>query len=145
VPMDILLVEDNEGDVRLIREILGEASKTARLHVVADGVEAMEFLGFQGKYLDAPRPQLILLDLKLPRMHGREVLARIKANPHLQTIPVIVMTSSRAESDLVTCYQLKANAFLRKPGDLNEFEELVKSLNDFWLNRVKLPQSQKRG
>lgn len=143
LPLEILLVEDNEGDVRLIREVLGEVNKTARLHVVSDGAEAMDFLRYQGPYINAPRPQLILLDLTLPKIHGREVLARIKANPHLQTIPVIVMTSSRADSDLVTCYQLKANAYLRKPDGLNDFEALVKSLNDFWLTRAELPQRQK--
>jgi chemotaxis family two-component system response regulator Rcp1 len=142
MPLEILLVEDNQGDVRLIREVLGEVNKTACLHVVADGAEAMEFLGRQGRYINAPHPQLILLDLKLPKLHGREVLERVKANPQLHTIPVIVMTGSRAESDLVTCYQLKANAYLRKPSDLNEFEALVKSLNDFWLTRVEFPKQE---
>jgi two-component system, chemotaxis family, response regulator Rcp1 len=145
MPIDILLVEDNQGDIRLMREILGEINPTARLHVVTDGVEAMEFLGYQGRYLDAPRPSVILLDLNLPKMHGREVLARVKANPHLQMIPVIVLTSSEAESDVVSSYQLLANSYLRKPGDLSEFEALVKSLNDFWFMRVKLPRHQKRG
>jgi chemotaxis family two-component system response regulator Rcp1 len=140
VSMDILLVEDNAGDVRLLRELLLEANKEARLHVVSDGAEAMEFLGYQGRYLDAPRPQLILLDLNLPKIHGHDVLSRVKRNPHLQTIPIIVLTSSEAESDLVTCYQLRANCYLRKPSELKEFEHLVKSLNDFWLTRVKLPR-----
>jgi CheY-like chemotaxis protein len=142
MPIDILLVEDNAGDARLIREALGEVSKTARLHVVENGVEAIEFLERQGRFADAPRPQLVLLDLTLPKMNGREVLARIKADPQLQMIPVIIMTSSRAESDLVTCYQLKANAYLRKPDNLSEFEQLVKSLNDFWLTRVKSPKEE---
>ncbi|HXM09050.1 MAG TPA: response regulator [Terriglobales bacterium] len=140
MPTDILLVEDNQGDIRLMREILGEINPTARLHVVTDGVEAMEFLGYQGRCLDAPRPDVILLDLNLPKLHGREVLARIKANPHLETIPVIVLNTSDAESDVVSSYELKVNSYLKKPGDLSEFEGLEKSLNDFWLTRVKLPK-----
>jgi chemotaxis family two-component system response regulator Rcp1 len=140
MPMEILLVEDNEGDIRLMREIMGEVNKTARLHVVTDGVEAMEFLRYQGRYIDAPRPNLILLDLKLPKLHGREVLARIKKDPHLQTIPVIVLTSSEVDSDVTISYQLMANSYLRKPSNWNDFEELVKSLNDFWLTRVRLPK-----
>jgi two-component system, chemotaxis family, response regulator Rcp1 len=97
-------------------------------------------LGYQGRCLDAPRPDVILLDLNLPKLHGREVLARIKANPHLETIPVIVLTTSDAESDVVSSYELKVNSYLKKPGDLSEFEGLEKSLNDFWLTRVKLPK-----
>jgi two-component system, chemotaxis family, response regulator Rcp1 len=143
MPIDILLVEDNDGDVRLLQEVLLEANKGARLHVVRDGAEAMEFLGYQGQYIDAPRPQLILLDLNLPKMHGHEVLARIKDNPHLQTIPVIVLTTSQEEFDVVNSYQLRANCYLRKPEELNAFEQLVKSLNDFWLTKVKLPEQRK--
>jgi two-component system, chemotaxis family, response regulator Rcp1 len=143
MPIDILLVEDNDGDVRLLREVLLEANKGACLHVVRDGAEAMEFLGYQGRYIDAPRPQLILLDLNLPKMHGHEVLARIKDNPHLQTIPVIVLTTSQEEFDVVNSYQLRANCYLRKPEELNAFEQLVKSLNDFWLTKVKLPEQRK--
>jgi len=139
MPIDILLVEDNEGDIRLLRELLLAANKDARLHVVTDGAEAMDFLQYQGKYLAAPRPNLILLDLNLPKLHGHEVLSRVKSNPHLQTIPVIVLTSSEEESDIVTIYQERANCYLRKPQELKEFERLVKSLNDFWLVRVKLP------
>jgi two-component system, chemotaxis family, response regulator Rcp1 len=140
VPIDILLAEDNKGDIRLMGEVLREINPTARLHLVRDGVEAMEFLGYQGRYLDAPRPSVILLDLNLPKMHGHEVLAGVKANPHLQTIPVIVLTSSEAETDVVKSYELMANSYLKKTGDLSEFEALVKSLNDFWLTRVKLPK-----
>jgi two-component system, chemotaxis family, response regulator Rcp1 len=140
VPIDILLVEDNESDIRLMREILGEINKSARLHVVTDGVEAMEFLLYRGRNLDAPRPSVILLDLNLPKIHGRDVLALIKTNPHLRRIPVVVLTSSEAESDVVTSYQLMANSYLRKPDDLNEFEALVQRLNDFWLTRAKLPK-----
>jgi chemotaxis family two-component system response regulator Rcp1 len=142
LPIDILLVEDNEGDARLMRLMLAEINPTARLHLVVDGIEAMEFLGYQGRYLDAPRPSVILLDLNLPKIHGVEVLARVKANPHLQTIPIIVLTFSELESDVVSSYQLMANAYLRKPGNLNDFEALVKSINGFWLTRVRLPQRQ---
>jgi chemotaxis family two-component system response regulator Rcp1 len=139
MPIDILLVEDNEGDIRLLREVLGEINPTAGLHVVTDGVEAMEFLGYQGRHLDAPRPDVILLDLNLPKMHGHEVLTGIKANPHLRRIPVIVLTSSEVESDVVSSYQLRANSYLKKPDALCEFEALVRSLNDFLLTRVRLP------
>jgi chemotaxis family two-component system response regulator Rcp1 len=137
--IDILLVEDNEGDIRLMREVLGEINPTARLHVVTDGVEAMDFLGYQGRYLDAPRPSVILLDLNLPKLHGREVLARVKADPRLQTIPVIVLTSSLAELDIESSYRLMANSYLRKPNNWIEFERMVISLNNFWFTRVKLP------
>lgn len=142
MPIDILLVEDNEGDIRLMREVLGEINPSAQLHIVTDGAEAMDFLRYQGHYLDAPRPNVILLDLNLPKLHGREVLARVKANPHLQTIPVIVLTSSEAETDVASSYQLMANSYLRKPQNLAEFEQLVISLNDFWLTRVKLPKKE---
>jgi chemotaxis family two-component system response regulator Rcp1 len=142
MPVDILLVEDNEGDIRLMREIFREINPTARLHVVTDGVEAMDFLLYQGRHLNAYRPNLILLDLNLPKMHGRDVLALVKANPHLRTIPVIVLTSSQEELDVVSSYQRMVNSYLRKPSDLGEFEALVKSLNEFWLERVKLPQSK---
>jgi chemotaxis family two-component system response regulator Rcp1 len=125
-----------------MREALREINPTARLHVVRDGVEAMEFLGYQGPYLDAPRPSVILLDLNLPKMQGHEVLARVKANPHLQTIPVIVLTSSEAETNEVKSYEVMANSYLKKTGDLSEFEALVKSLNDFLLTRVKLPKHE---
>jgi chemotaxis family two-component system response regulator Rcp1 len=145
MPINILLVEDNEGDVRLIREVLGEVSKTARLHVVADGAEAMEFPGCQGRYINAPRPQLILLDLNMPKLHGREVLARVRADPHLQTIPVMVLKGSQAQSDVVRGHELRANSRLKKPDNSSVFEEMVESLNDFWLKRVKLPKNTKRG
>jgi two-component system, chemotaxis family, response regulator Rcp1 len=142
MPIDILLVEDNEGDIRLMREVLGEINPTARLHVVTDGVEAMQFLGYQGSYLAAPRPDVIVLDLNLPKLHGREVLARVKANPHLQTIPVIVLTSSEAESDVESSYRLMANSYLRKPDNFDEFEQMARSLNGFWFTRVKLPKRE---
>jgi CheY-like chemotaxis protein len=103
----------------------------------------MDFLRYQGRYLAAPRPSVILLDLNLPKLHGREVLARVKANPHLQTIPAIVLTSSEAESDVASGYKLMANSYLRKPGNLDEFEQMVISLNNFWFTWVKLPQRGK--
>lgn len=142
MPIDILLVEDNQGDIRLMREMLREINPTARLHVVIDGAEAMDFLRYQGRYLDAPRPNVILLDLNLPKLHGRDVLARVKEDPHLQTIPVIVLTSSEDEADVVTSYKLMANSYLRKPGNLGEYEAMVVSLNNFWFTRVKLPKRQ---
>jgi two-component system, chemotaxis family, response regulator Rcp1 len=145
MPIDILLVEDNDADIRLMREILQEINPTARLHVVTDGAEAMEFLMYQGRYIDAPRPGVILLDLNLPKLHGREVLARVKANPHLQTIPVIVLTSSQESSDVVSSYKLMSSAYLTKPRNWDEFEQMVISLNSFWFTRVKLPQQRKRG
>lgn len=144
MPIDILLVEDNEGDIRLMREVLAEINPTARLHVVTDGAEAMDFLRYQGRYLVAPRPNVILLDLNLPKVHGREVLARVKADPHLQTIPVIVLTSSQDESDVASSYKLMANSYLRKPENLGEFEAMVVSLNGFWFTRVKLPKQRNR-
>jgi chemotaxis family two-component system response regulator Rcp1 len=142
--MDILLVEDNEGDIRLMREVLGRINPTARLHVVTDGAEAIDFLRHRGRYLDVPRPDVILLDLSLPKLHGREVLAWIKANPHLQTIPVIVLTACESEPELVTCYKLMANSYLKKPESWDEFEELVICLNNFWFIRVKLPAKNPR-
>ncbi len=138
--IDILLVEDNEGDARLLREIWLEINKTVRVHAVSDGLEAMAFLRYQGPYLDAPRPSLILLDLHMPKMDGLEVLAQVKANPWLSTIPIIVLTTSEAEPDIEQSYKLMANCYLTKPTDWKEFESLVKSLNDFWLGSVKYPK-----
>lgn len=143
MPIDILLVEDNEGDARLLREVLREANNTVRLHVVTDGLEAMAFLRYQGPYLDVPRPDVILLDLKMPKMDGLEVLAQVKADPWLKTIPIIVLTTSEAEPDIVQSYKLMANCYLTKPGEWKEFERLVKSLNDFWLTSVALPKQGK--
>lgn len=138
--INILLVEDNEGDARLLRELLLETNENVRLHLVPDGVEALAFLKYQGKYIDVPRPDLILLDLNMPRMDGRAVLAQVKADPYLKAFPLIVLTTSQAEVDIVSSYKLMASCYLTKPGELKEFESLVKSLNDFWLTRVKLPK-----
>lgn len=140
-PIDVLLVEDSPGDVRLTREALRDANRRIHLHVACDGVEAMAFLHREPPLADAPRPDIILLDLNLPRMDGREVLAQIKADPLLRTIPTIILTTSESEADIVKSYQLQANCFLSKPVQLDAFEELVKSINEFWLTRVKLPRS----
>jgi chemotaxis family two-component system response regulator Rcp1 len=140
MPIDVLLVEDSPGDVRLTREAFRNANASIQLHVVSDGVEAMEFLRHEGGHANAPRPDLVLLDLNLPKMDGREVLALIKADDGLKTIPTVILTTSEAEADIVKSYQLQANCYLTKPGQLDAFESLVKSINDFWLTKVKLPQ-----
>ena len=140
--MDVLLVEDSPGDVRLTREAFREANGAVRLHVASDGVEAMAFLRHEGDYVEAPRPDFILLDLNLPRMDGREVLAHIKADLGLRTIPTVILTTSDADADVLKSYELNANAYLRKPVTLEAFETLVKSINDFWLTRVILPMRQ---
>jgi CheY-like chemotaxis protein len=140
IPIDVLLVEDSPGDVRLTQEALRDAKRAIRLHVACDGVEAMAFLRRVGVHAGAPRPDLILLDLNLPKMDGREVLAQIKADDSLKTIPTIILTTSQAEADIVTSYQLQANCYLSKPVQLDAFETLVRSINDFWMTKVKLPQ-----
>src|ERR1700723_1943761 len=137
--LEVLLVEDSPGDVRLTREAFREANGSIHLHVASDGVEAMAFLRKQGPHADAPRPDLILLDLNLPKMDGREVLAHIKEDQDLKTIPTVILTTSEAEADIVTSYQLQANCYLSKPVQLDEFEALVRSINDFWLTKVRLP------
>ena len=136
--LDVLLVEDNPGDVRLTLETFRDANKSVRLHVVTNGVEAMAFLRRQGPNALAPRPVLILLDLNLPKMDGREVLAEVKGDVGLKTIPIVILTTSDAESDMTRSYQLHANCYLTKPVRLEEFENLVKSVNEFWLTKVKL-------
>jgi len=141
--MDILLVDDNEGDARLMREVLSGINKTVHLHVVTDGLEAMAFLKYQGKYLDAPRPQLILLDLRMPKLDGLEVLAQLKMDPRLSVIPIVVLTTSNSESDITQSYQLMASCYLTKPAELGEFERLVKSLNEFWFTKVAFPRVQR--
>ena len=145
MPIEVLLVEDSPGDVRLTQEAFHEANRTIRLHVATDGVEAMAFLNHEGKHAHAPRPDLILLDLNLPKMDGREVLAHIKENAGLKTIPTVILTTSEAEEDIAKSYQLQANCYLSKPVQLDAFESLVKSINDFWLTKVKLPQQEKSG
>ncbi|MGB7750808.1 MAG: response regulator [Candidatus Acidiferrales bacterium] len=142
MPMEVLLVEDSPGDVRLTQEAFRDANPSIRLHVATDGVEAMTFLRREGIYANAPRPDLILLDLNLPKMDGREVLAHIKEDHTLKTIPTVILTTSDAEADIVKSYQLQANCYLSKPVQLDVFESLVGSINDFWLNKVKLPQQK---
>jgi chemotaxis family two-component system response regulator Rcp1 len=137
--MDVLLVEDSPGDVRLTQEAFHEANENVQLHVAYDGVEAMAFLRKQGKYTDAPRPDLVLLDLNLPRMDGREVLLHIKEDASLKAIPTAILTTSVAEADVAISYRRQANCYLSKPVQLEEFENLVKSINDFWLTKVELP------
>lgn len=138
-PVEILLVEDNPGDVRLTREALKDAKVRNHLHVVDDGVKALQFLRHEGEYADAVRPDLILLDLNLPRKSGREVLQEIKADPALLQIPVVVLTSSEADQDIAQAYELHANCFVTKPVDLDQFIAVVRSLEDFWLTIVRLP------
>jgi len=140
VPIQVLLVEDSPGDVRLTQEAFKDANSSIRLHVASDGVEAMAFLKKEGCHVDAPRPDLILLDLNLPRMDGREVLAHIKEDDNLKTIPTVILTTSVAEADIVASYELQANCYLSKPVQLDAFENVVKSINDFWLTKVRLPQ-----
>ncbi|MEJ2143222.1 MAG: response regulator [Gammaproteobacteria bacterium] len=135
----ILLVEDNPGDVRLTREALKEAKVNNQLFVVEDGVEAMAFLRNEGEYADTPRPDLILLDLNLPKKDGREVLEEIKHDSELKRIPVVVLTTSRAEEDILKSYNLHANCYVTKPVDLDQFINIVKSIEDFWLTIVRLP------
>jgi two-component system, chemotaxis family, response regulator Rcp1 len=137
---EVLLVEDSPGDVRLTQEAFRDANRAIHLHVVADGVEAMAFLRKEGAHAYAPRPDIILLDLNLPKMDGREVLAHIKADGGLKTIPTVILTTSEAETDIVKSYQLQANCYLTKPVQFDEFASLVKIINDFWLTKVKLPQ-----
>jgi len=145
MPIEVLLVEDSPGDVRLTREALREANRLIHLHVAADGVEAMAFLRREGRHARAPRPDLILLDLNLPKMDGREVLALIKEDEILKTIPTLILTTSAAEADIMKSYQLQANCYLTKPVQLEAFESVVKSINDFWLTKVKLPQHGQTG
>jgi two-component system response regulator len=137
--IEILLVEDNPGDVRLTREALKDGKIVNNLHVAEDGVDALAFLRREGKYHNAVRPELILLDLNLPKKDGREVLAEIKADKELKRIPVVVLTSSAAEQDIVKSYNLHANCYVTKPVDLDQFINVVKSIEHFWLTVVKLP------
>ena len=138
-PIEILLVEDNPGDERLTREALKEGKVYHNLHWAKDGVEAMEFLQQKGKYKDSPRPDIILLDLNLPKKDGREVLQDIKSDEKLRRIPVVVLTTSKAEEDVLRSYNLHANCYVTKPVDLEKFIVVVKSIDIFWLTVVTLP------
>jgi len=139
-PIEILLVEDNPGDVRLTRETLKDTKILNNLSVAGDGVEALAFLRREGGHASAPRPDLILLDLNLPRMGGREVLDRIKSDPKLRSIPVVVLTTSKAEEDILKSYELHANCYISKPVELDGFVKVVKSIEDFWFTVVRLPK-----
>jgi chemotaxis family two-component system response regulator Rcp1 len=140
-PIEVLLVEDSVGDIRLTREAFKDAKVHINLHVAADGAEAMAFLQREGRYAAAPRPDLILLDLNLPKKDGREVLKEIKESPTLGIIPVVILTTSASEADILRTYQLHANCYITKPVDLDGFLKVVKSIDSFWLSVVKLPRA----
>ncbi|WP_224268680.1 response regulator [Haloprofundus salinisoli] len=142
-PADILLVEDNPGDVRLTEEAFNECRITNTLHVVGDGIEALDFLYQRGDHADAPRPDLILLDLNLPRKNGDEVLEEIAENRELSRIPVLVLTSSKSEADIVRSYDLHANAYLTKPVNPEVFVEMVRTFEQFWFSIVQLPPKER--
>ncbi|MCU0532783.1 MAG: response regulator [Hydrococcus sp. Prado102] len=138
-PIEILLVEDNPGDIQLTRIALEDNKMNINLSVAEDGVEALEFLKKKGKYSDAPHPDLVLLDLNLPKKDGREVLAQMKADPILKRIPVVILTTSQAEEDVLKAYNLCANCYITKPVDLDQFVKIVRSIESFWFTIVKLP------
>jgi len=138
-PIEILLVEDNPGDIRLTQEVLKEGKVQNTLSVVENGVQAISFLRKENEYQDAPTPDLILLDLNLPKKDGREVLLDIKNDPELKKIPVVVLTTSQAEEDILKVYDLNANCYISKPVDFGQFIDVVKSIENFWLSIVKLP------
>lgn len=141
-PIEILLVEDNPGDYRLAMEVFKEAKVKNTLHIATDGEEALKFLKKEGNYKDVARPDLILLDLNLPKKDGKEVLAEIKDDDNLKRIPVVILTVSSAEEDIVKSYDLHANAYITKPIDLDQFINVVRSIEDFWLSIVKLPNGE---
>jgi chemotaxis family two-component system response regulator Rcp1 len=143
--LEVLLVEDSPGDVRLTREAFRDAKTNINLHVATDGVAAMAFLRHEGDHSRAPRPDFILLDLNLPKMDGREVLAHIKEDDNLKTIPTIILTTSEAEVDILKSYQLQANCYINKPVQLEAFEAIVKSVNYFWATTAKLPPRANTG
>jgi len=145
MPLEVLLVEDSPGDVRLTREAFRDAKTNINLHVATDGVAAMAFLRHEGDHSQAPRPDFILLDLNLPKMDGREVLAHIKEDDNLKTIPTIILTTSEAEVDILKSYQLQANCYINKPVQLEAFEAIVKSVNYFWATTAKLPPRANTG
>ena len=138
-PIEILLVEDSPGDVTLTIEALRDAKVANNLHVARDGEEALRFLRQEGEFADKPRPDLVLLDLNMPRMVGREVLAEMKADPVFKRIPVVVLTTSQSEDDVAAAYNLSANCYVAKPVDLDQFLGVVRAIDDFWLSLVKLP------
>jgi CheY-like chemotaxis protein len=138
-PIEVLLVEDNPGDAQLTRIALNDGKMCINLSLAEDGVDALAFLRKQGNYADAPRPDLILLDLNLPRKDGREVLAEIKADPSLRRIPVVVLTTSQSDTDILQAYELAANCFITKPVDFDQFVKIVQTIEDFWFTVVKLP------
>ncbi len=140
-PIEILLVEDNPGDVRLVQEAMRAAKMRNRMSVVEDGVDAMAFLRREGRFADAPRPDLILLDLNLPRKDGREVLAEVKADPQLRRIPVVVLTTSQADEDVLRAYDLHANCYVTKPVRFEQFMQVVQAIDNFWVNVVTLPKA----
>jgi two-component system, chemotaxis family, response regulator Rcp1 len=142
LPIEILLVEDNPGDVRLTQEVFKDGRVANHLSVACDGTSALQYLRREGKYRDSARPDLVLLDLNLPGRDGREVLSEMKADPFLRQIPVVILTTSRAEADVLKSYDLYANCYLVKPVDLVEFVKVVKGIEDFWLSIVKLPSRQ---
>lgn len=139
VPFDILLVEDDMGDAGLVRVALSEGHVHCRIHHVKDGVEAMDFLHRRGAHADAPAPDLMLLDLNMPRMDGREVLKQVKSDPDLQSLPVVVLTTSDVERDIDASYRLGANSFITKPVDIEQFCAAIRSIEDYWFGIVKLP------
>ncbi len=138
-PIEILLVEDNPADVRLTQEVMKETKVLNRMHVVSDGAEALDFLHRRGAHAGAVRPDVVLLDLNLPRKDGRQVLAEVKADEDLRTIPIVILTVSTAEEDVLRSYQLCANCYITKPIDLEQFSKVVKSVEEFWLTIVRLP------
>ncbi|AKB78115.1 Two-component system response regulator [Methanosarcina horonobensis HB-1 = JCM 15518] len=138
-PVEILLVEDGEGDVGLIEEVFEDAKIRNNLHVVADGEDAILFLRGEGQFSDAPRPDIILLDLNLPKKDGREILEEVKEDDDLKNIPIVVLTTSKAEEDILKSYNLHSNAYITKPVDFDQFIKVIKSIEDFWLEVVKLP------
>ena len=139
-PIEILLVEDNPGDARLTQEAMKAGKIRNRMHIVEDGVEAMHFLRREGRFASMPRPDLILLDLNLPRKDGREVLAEVKGDPLLKRIPVVVLTTSQAEEDVLAAYNQHANCYIAKPVDFDQFMKVVKQIDEFWVNVVTLPK-----
>ena len=138
-PVEILLIEDNAGDARLAREALAEARVRNNLTWIADGIEAMAYLRQEGTYKDAQRPDIILLDLNIPRKDGRQLLGEIKSDPRLKQIPVVVLTTSQADEDIIKAYHLNANCYISKPVDLDQFNRIVQNIEDFWLKTVRLP------